>query len=65
MIGSIIGVYKWQDLSKFEIKPGMIGRYLEGFYISYKPVNHGRPLYNFGVFVDELAQEEGDSQMNL
>ncbi|KAG6468311.1 hypothetical protein ZIOFF_072987 [Zingiber officinale] len=43
MIGSIIGVYNGKTFNQVEIKPEMIGHYLDEFSISYKPVKHGRP----------------------
>jgi small subunit ribosomal protein S15e len=43
MIGSIVGVYNGKTFNKVEIKPEMIGHHLAEFFISYKPVKHGRP----------------------
>ena len=43
MIGSMIGVYNGKEFTAVEVKPGMVGRYLGEFSISYKPVRHGRP----------------------
>merc|ERR1712025_208228 len=43
MTGSIVDVYNGKVFTQVEIKPEMIGHYLGGFSISYKPVKHGRP----------------------
>jgi len=43
MVGSIVGVYNGKTFNQVEIKPEMIGHYLGEFFITYKPVKHGRP----------------------
>ncbi|KAM9324190.1 small ribosomal subunit protein uS19-like [Gastrophryne carolinensis] len=43
MVGSMVGVYNGKSFNQVEIKPEMIGHYLGEFFITYKPVKHGRP----------------------
>uniref|UniRef100_A0A2I3GN95 40S ribosomal protein S15 n=1 Tax=Nomascus leucogenys TaxID=61853 RepID=A0A2I3GN95_NOMLE len=43
MVGSMVGDYNGKTFNQVEIKPKMIGHYLDEFSITYKPVKHGRP----------------------
>ncbi|XP_041046209.1 40S ribosomal protein S15-like [Carcharodon carcharias] len=43
MIGSMVGLYNGGTFNQVEMKPEMIGHYLGEFFITYKPVKHGRP----------------------
>uniref|UniRef100_A0A8C9S5Z4 40S ribosomal protein S15 n=1 Tax=Scleropages formosus TaxID=113540 RepID=A0A8C9S5Z4_SCLFO len=43
MVGSMVGVHNGKTFNQVEIKPEMIGHYLGGFSITYKPVKHGHP----------------------
>ncbi|XP_073462146.1 small ribosomal subunit protein uS19-like [Aquarana catesbeiana] len=43
MVGSMVGVYNGKSFRQVEIKPQMIGHYLDELSITYKSAKHGRP----------------------
>merc|ERR1719263_493214 len=47
MIGAQLGVYNGKGFVLVEVKPGMIGKYLAEYSITYKPVKHGHISKNF------------------
>lgn len=42
MIGSVGGVYNRKHFINVETKPDMVGHYLAEFWITCKPIKHGR-----------------------
>ncbi|KAL1784832.1 40S ribosomal protein S15 [Sigmodon hispidus] len=41
IVSSMVDVYNGKTFNQVEMKPEMIGHYLDKFSITYKPVKHG------------------------
>nr|XP_035149443.2 40S ribosomal protein S15-like [Callithrix jacchus] len=42
-VRSMVGVYNGKTFNQVKIKPEILSHYLGKFFITYKPVKHGRP----------------------